>query len=259
MDKPFLSVIMPALNEEKNIRDAIFSVVRELDSFGIKGEIVVINDGSNDKTPDLAMEMMKSEKRIRLINHNIPKGVGMSFWDGVDASEGEIVCMLPGDNENDPKEIFRYLKLLDDVDIVVPFVYNRCVRSHLRNVLSRLYIFIINATFGLSFNYTNGTVLCRRAILKELGFRSRSFFFQTDILVRLAKIGYLFSEVPYSLRSRKAGSSKAVSIKSFKQIVSGYIGLFRYIYFSREIEHKKYHFAEGSLSKKRYGSAQINE
>ena len=98
---------MPALNEEKNILDAVNNTLKSFDDFGINGEIIVINDGSRDKTKALADEVMKKDSRVRLINHDTPRGIGASFWDGVDNANGDMVTMLPGDNENDPWEILR--------------------------------------------------------------------------------------------------------------------------------------------------------
>lgn len=253
MSNSFLSILMPALNEEESIISAITNTLKDLGDLKIDGEVIVINDGSSDRTLHLVRELIsKGESRLRLFNHDVPQGIGASFWDGVDKARGEIVCMLPGDNENDPNEILRYLKLLDDVDMVVPFVYNKYVRSRIRNILSFMYKTVINCTFGASFNYTNGTVLYRKSILKDLSYRSHSFFFQTDVLIRLAKRGYLFAEVPYSLGLRKAGRSKAVSFLSLLQIFSGYLSLVRDIYFKNESKIRKYRFIKDSVSARRY-------
>ena len=78
-----ISVIMPALNEEENIVGAIRNVLAAFDSFGIAGEIVAINDGSMDRTPELIREEIKRDSRVRLINHEKPGGIGAAFWDGV--------------------------------------------------------------------------------------------------------------------------------------------------------------------------------
>ena len=250
---PFLSIVMPALNEEKNILSAIDSTLKAFSEFNIDGELIVINDGSNDRTPELVKERMQGEnKRLSLINHAAPQGIGVSFWDGVLNAKGEVVCMLPGDNENDPSEIFRYLKLLEDVDVVVPFVYNKRVRSIFRNILSYTCLAIIDITFGVFFNYTNGTILYRKSILKDLGYRSRSFFFQVDILVRLTKRGYLFAEVPYRLGLRKVGKSKAVTFSSFLQVVEDYIRLVKDIYVIKKEAPKRFKFTRDSISLKRY-------
>lgn len=234
-----VTVIMPALNEEKNIILAIKNALSAIKESGISGEVIVVNDGSNDKTEELIRIFMKSETRVRLINHDKPKGIGASFWNGVDNSLGGVVVLLPGDNEVDPWEILRYFRLLEHVDIVIPFVFNKHVRSIFRNALSSVYLFIINTTFQVNFNYTNGTILYRKSILKELDFRSTSFFFQTDILVRTVKKGYLFSEVPYQLGIRKEGISKAVSFPSLIQVIRGYLLLVKDFYFTRSIKINK--------------------
>jgi len=174
------------------------------------------------------------DPRVRLLRHESPRGVGASFWDGVENARGDFVCMLPGDNENDPWELFRYHRLLEHVDILIPFVFNKQARSLFRNGLSFLYRFIINTTFLVSFNYTNGTILYRKAILDEIAFRSSGFFFQTDILIRAVKRGYLFAEVPYRLNQRLGGVSKAVSFPSFLKVVRGYVRLVKDMYFTRQ-------------------------
>lgn len=249
-NKPTISIIVPALNEEKNIRGAITNVLDGLGDFGVKGEVIVVNDGSTDKTEELVRLSMEKNNQVMMLKHDKPLGIGASFWDGVDHANGDIVVMLPGDNENDSREILRYLGLLEQVDIVIPFNFGMQERKFLRNFLSFIYRLIINTTFRTNFNYTNGTVLYRKSILKELDYRSSSFFFQTDILVRTVKKGYLFAEVPYSIGVRKSGVSKAVSLRSFIQVIRGYFNLVNDYYFKRQVKTKV--FAADSVSAKRY-------
>lgn len=243
-----VSVIMPALNEEKNILLAIENALKAFKECGITGEIIVINDGSKDRTRGIVEDFLQSDKRVRILNHSKPQGIGASFWDGVDNAYGASIVLLPGDNENDPWEIFRYFRLLEQVDIVIPFVFNKEVRSIFRNILSFVYRFIINSTFLVNFNYTNGTALYRRSMLKELDFRSTGFFFQTDILVRTVKKGYLFAEVPYRLGLRKDGISKAVSFPSLFKVVKGYLRLVRDFYFTKSLKANEVFSADSSTA-----------
>lgn len=250
-DQLDVSIIMPALNEAQNIGDAIHDCQDALDQMGIKGEIIAINDGSTDQTEAKIKNHMELDPRVRLINHERPKGVGASFWDGVDNARGNFVVMLPGDNENDPMEIFRYYSLLNSVDIVIPFVFNTEVRPFFRNVLSFIYRFIINTTFLVNFHYTNGTVLYRKTLLDELEYRSDGFFFQTDILVRTVKHGYLFAEVPYRLGMRAQGVSRAITFPSLFQVIRGYLRLVRDIKFQPKSSVPKT-FVEGSQTANRH-------
>lgn len=253
MDENILevSVITPALNEEKNILPAVKNSLSAFEEFGISGEVIVINDGSSDKTGQLVSNFMQQDKRVRLISHDKPRGIGASFWDGLDNAKGRAVVLLPGDNENDPWEIFRYFKLLEHVDLVIPFVFNKEVRSILRNIFSFLFRFIINSTFFVNFNYTNGTVIYRKSILKELDFRSTGFFFQTDILVRTVKRGYLFAEVPYRINLRNDGISKAVSFPSLFEVIKGYLKLVKDFYFIKNIKINKIFSADSSTAERK--------
>lgn len=253
INKLGVSIIMPSLNEEDNVLAAITDTLQAVEDFEINGEIIVINDGSTDRTEGLVKEVMLRDPRVRLINHSTPQGIGASFWDGVKHAGGEIVTMLPGDNENDPWETLQYYKLLEHVDIVIPFVFNREVRSLFRNALSYLYRFIINTTFLVNFNYTNGTILYRKSILDELPVGSTGFFFQTDILIRSVKRGYLFAEVPYRLNMRKTGKSKAVSFPSLMKVTNGYLNLLKDIYFRNKNARSK-PYAKGSLTAERTGN-----
>jgi len=243
-----LSIIIPALNEEKSILLVIDNSLSAMREFGIRGEVIVVNDGSIDSTQRLVEKKMEENPEVvKMITHEKPKGMGASFWDGVDGAFGDAVVLIPGDNENDPREILRYYKLLDDVDIVIPFVFNKEVRSFLRNFLSFFYLFIVNLTFFVNFNYTNGTVLYRKSLLKKIDCRRNDFLFQTDILIRLAKKGYLFAEVPSRLGQRKWGVSKITRPSSLLRILKGYLCLIKDYYFKKGKE-TKVDFATNSLT-----------
>jgi len=249
-----VSVIMPALNEQDNIVLAVKNALSAFDESGINGEVIVINDGSKDQTEEKVKALIDKDRRIRLLAHGKPQGIGASFWDGLDNARGGVVVLLPGDNEVDPWEILRYFKLLEHVDIVIPFVFNKQVRSLFRNALSFIYRFIINTTFLVNFNYTNGTILYRKSILKELGFRSTGFFFQTDILVRTVKKGYLFAEVPYRLGVRKEGISKAVSFPSLLKVIRGYLRLVKDFHLARNIKENKVFNTDSQTAIRKGGS-----
>lgn len=245
-----ISVIMPALNEEKNIESAINDTLQAFEEYSIDGEIIVVNDGSSDMTEELTRNIMKNNNHIKILFHDSPKGMGASFWDGVDSADREFVVLLPGDGENDPKEIIRYYRLLEHTDIVVPFNFDKGVRTFFRNVVSAVYRFIINMTFLTNFNYTNGTIIYRKSILKELNYRCSGFFFQTDMLIRLVKKGYLFAQIPYRLNKRKEGVSKAISYRSLIGVIRGYLKLFNDCYLKRKIKNDG-NFTPDSVTSKR--------
>ena len=238
MSKPTLSVIMPALNEENNIEAAIRSTIEAFNNHGIDGEVIVVNDGSTDSTKSIVERIIQEANNVKLINHIKPMGIGYSFWDGIKHSDREIVVSFPGDNENDPDDALTFLHLMDHVDIIIPFIHNVEVRDRIRRLISSLYRFIMNISFGINLNYLNGTVFYRRLILKEVDLKNFGFFFQAEILIKLIRKGYLFAEVPNYLGTRGDGKSKALTLKSLMQVIKGYLRLAFDIHI-RAIETKK--------------------
>lgn len=218
-----ITVIMPALNEEACLAGSIANVVAGFERYSVKGELLIVDDGSSDKTGALAEEAAADNDFVRVIHHDRPCGIGASFWDGVHHARGEIVTMIPGDGENDAAEIFRYLPLLEEVDIVVPFVYNPGVRPWRRRLLSFIYHQIIYVTTAYSLNYLNGTVMYRKAIFEEITLKSKGFFYQTELLIKTIGRHYLYAEVPYALKKRHNGRSKALTLKSLISVMSGYL------------------------------------
>ncbi|MCE9545035.1 MAG: glycosyltransferase family 2 protein [Planctomycetia bacterium] len=250
LTNPAVTIIMPALNEERNITGAMRDTLGAFDELNIAGELIVVNDGSTDGTARIVNEEIARDGRVRLVSHDNPHGVGASFWDGVGHARGEFVCMLPGDNENEPRETLRYLPVLEHVDIVVPFVFNRAARSAYRNAISFAYQYIINLTFLSHFNYTNGTVIYRTRILDEIETHNSGFFYQTDILVRLVKRGYLFAEVPYRLKQRAHGDSTAVSFASLMKVMRGYLRLVKDHYLTFRKPDKRPYVPESQTAKR---------
>jgi glycosyltransferase involved in cell wall biosynthesis len=244
-----ISVIMPSLNEASNISGAVSNVMNGFRQFSINGQIVIVNDGSSDSTGQIAEDLAAKYPFVKVLHHQTPQGIGASFWDGVWQSDGETVTMIPGDGENDAPETLRYLGMMDHVDILIPFVYNKNVRSLSRRLLSSAYRGIINMAFGMTLNYMNGTVMYRKCILEGLTFRSKGFFYQTELLIRTIRDGYLFAEVPYALNMRSSGQSKATTFRSLVKVTSNFLSIFRDIYFG---EKKKRPLSPDSVTAARW-------
>jgi len=249
MSKYAITAVMPSLNEEKNLVTAVENVLESYARMGINGEVLIVNDGSTDSTGTIAEGLKAKHAMVQVIHHATPQGIGGSFWDGVQAAQGDVVVMIPGDGENDAAEILLYLPLMDQVDMVIPYVFNKQVRSWARRKISNLYRGIINITFGMTLNYMNGTVMYRKCILDDITLKGRGFFYQTELLIKCIGRGYLYAEVPYSLSFRAGGRSKATSFKSLKNVMMAYLGLFSDVYISGK---KKLVPAPESITAKRW-------
>ncbi len=225
-----LSIIVPVLNEEESIESALENICQAIERLVVKCEVIVVDNGSVDSTVEIVERRQQHCNYIKLIPGVLPRGIGVAVWEGIRNSKGRYVVMMPGDGENDTWEILRYLPLMKDVDMIIPYVYNREVRSISRRLLSKLYKAIINLSFGMLLNYMNGTVMYRRKILDSVDLHSKGFFFQTELLIKCIKLGYLYAEVPYKISPRDGGQQKAINLHSVFVVIKEYILLLMAVY-----------------------------
>ncbi|MCC6448951.1 MAG: glycosyltransferase family 2 protein [Candidatus Aureabacteria bacterium] len=233
-----LSVIVPGLNEECNIRAAVGELLAALVRAGVDWEVIIVNDGSTDRTGEIARELAAREPRITVLDHPRPMGIGYSFKAGVGRATKAALTWLPADGENDPNELLKYLPLIEHVDIVIPFVINKRIRPLLRRFLSSVYLNIINASFGTRFNYTNGNIIYRKTIFDTVRPRSNGFLIHAECLVRAIKAGFTFAEVPVVLKKRYEGDSKAVLFKSLVSVCKEYVALLAEIQVGRRLRRQ---------------------
>lgn len=249
---PTLSVVMPCLNEEANVAAAIDETLRAFDHYHIDGTILVVNDGSSDGTAEVISGWVKRDSRVILISHDKPQGVGASFWDGVKVAKGDFVMLMPGDNENDPLDALCYYDLTRSVDIIVPFIMNVEMRSLARRFISSAYRLIINVSFGMNLNYTNGTVIYNRHLLDGIELKTTGFLYQSELLIKLIRTGYFYAETPHLLAVRGSGKSKALSLRSLANVMGGYLRLVWDIHFTRREGRADIQLHPASVSYRRY-------
>jgi len=233
MNSTIITVIMPALNEEQSLAASVGNVLRSFRHFTLHGELVIINDGSSDRTAEIADRLAAEHENVKALHHAAPQGIGAAFRDGVKAASGELVVYIPGDGENDAAEIFRYIPLMETVDIVIPYVTNPEIRPWRRRIVSSFFHFIMTSTFSAPVKYLNGNIIYRRAILAGVEFRSNGFFYQAELLIKVLRRRYLYAEVPYLQNTRLGGRSKSINLAGFLTVTKGYLELVREHRFSR--------------------------
>ncbi len=228
---PSLTVMLPALNEEKTVAAVTEQVLAALVRAGVDAELFLVDDGSSDGTRARLRELAVRHPQVRVLEHERPHGIGGSFREVLALATREAITWFPTDGENDPADLVRYLPMLEHVDIIVPFAVNRGVRSFGRRLLSSTFLVLINLTFGMHLNYTNGNVIYRRRLLAGMDLRSDGFFFQTEALITAIRRQHgIHCEVPVHLTPRRDGTSKALSLRSLLQVATDYLRLVRVIH-----------------------------
>src|SRR3989339_772771 len=119
MSKPYLSVIIPAYNEEKNIYNTLSDLRKELKLLEYPTEIIVVDDGSKDRTLEKAKKARDPSIRVLSYGQNHGKGYALSY--GVNHSKGEVISLFDAGGDFHPAHINRFFKLMQafDADIVL--------------------------------------------------------------------------------------------------------------------------------------------
>lgn len=231
-----ISIIVPCLNEEKKIITTLKSIEKATKDLKIDYEIIVVDDGSTDGTARVVSQYKKKRPKIKLISNSSNQGIGYSFIIGAQKSNKDSVIMIPGDNENDAYESLKFVQLLNHVDIIVPFVLNREIRSINRRLLSSIYRLIINISFGMNLNYSNGTVIYKTKLLKKINLISSGFFYQAELLIRLIRSGHSYCEIPHRINQNSSErKSRATTIKSFINLTVSFCKVFIGVHVTRKI------------------------
>lgn len=211
-DTPSITVFVPALNEQWNLESAVASIWGEICSVFDDWEIIICNDGSTDRTGEIAEKIRSYDPRIRVIHHSTSQNVGASYLEAVRRAEKEFFVMFPGDNENDAEDMHKLFSMAGSADMIVPYTVNTEVRPLWRQFTSRLFVMLLNAISGCRIRYYNGTVLHRTELLRQCQIQSKGFGYQAEIILDLICRGFSFKEVGVRIRGRSARRSRAFGL-----------------------------------------------
>jgi len=197
-----VSVVIPAYNEEATIADVVVRVRKVDPSF----EIVVVNDGSSDRTAECALDA-----GAEVVSHPYPIGNGAAIKAGIRASTGRILVFLDADGQHPPEEIPKLLDKLRECDMAVGARTKDSSVSRFRTFGNWGLIKVANYLTGISIpDLTSGfRAIKRERVLEFVHLFPNTFSYPTTITLALLKSGYPVGWVPLdSISARSLGHSK---------------------------------------------------
>lgn len=234
-----LMVVLPAYNEEENIEILVKNWQQHkstiFDKYGLELKIVIVNDGSRDKTLKIGEKMERQYSNCYIVNHSKNKGLGEAVKTGIlygikNCVDKSFVCIMDCDNTQDPLYILDMLKVQKDkdADVVIASRYQEGAEvkglSKARLLTSIGARFMYTAVLNVKNvkDYTCGYRLYKIQILKKAYERFRDkiieesgFTCMAELLYKLYCCGAKFEEIPFKLRyDFKLGTSKMEIIKT---------------------------------------------
>jgi len=228
-----LSVISPCLNESRNIVELTERLQAVFAKEHIKGEIVLVDDGSADDTGHIITEMTRRFPNVRKVTHSNNLGIEKGWRSGLKAASGVYVCLIDSDLQNLPEDVGRLYKeiLFSHVDVVQGWRNHigRLQDSFLRHWASRGLNSLLNFLFGMALrDNKSGFVLCRKSVLEDmLNHHYQYRYYQTFISIAARYKGYSLKELETLFQDRLLGKSFITStlktiLLTFLDIIKGF-------------------------------------
>ena len=225
-----VTIIIPAFREEDNIESAIDNAVAAASVATQDYEIIVVDDGSPDKTGDFARLKAEANPKIRVAVNATNEGFGFSFARGVKMATKAYVTVFPGDNDMSAVSLKELIASRGGADVVITYMQKTEKRSKFRRGLSLLFVIIMNFIFGLKLKYYNGAFICRRDLLQSIPIKSTGLAALAECIIRLLKAGHSYKPIYFEHIGRKHEQSKALNLRSVKTVAATVVVLIKDIY-----------------------------
>ncbi|MCB1024312.1 MAG: glycosyltransferase family 2 protein [Acidobacteria bacterium] len=216
-EKPEISLFLPVLNEEDNLRPMHLKISAALDGLGKSAEVIYVDDGSTDRSFEVLSELASEDKRVRIISLRRNYGQTAAMAAGIDAAEGEILIPMDADLQNDPVDIARLLEKLDEgYDVVSGWRKDRKDKMVTRKIPSMIANRIISWIGGVHLHdYGCSLKAYRREILQDVRLYGEMHRF---IPIYASWAGARVTEIPVEHHPRTMGKSKYGLSRTIKVI-----------------------------------------
>lgn len=208
-----LSIILPAFNEEPNVKTAIEKFSSVMYKSNLDYEIILVNDGSRDHTGDAAKSLLGVIPHLRVIEHYPNRGYGGALKAGFDAATKEWVAFAPSDNQFDANEVRLLIDKSNSASIVTGYRANDA-DPMMRRINRWGWNLVVRIMFGyMARDIDCGFKLFKRDILKYVTIYSNGAMIDTELLAGASARGYRIAEVPLTHLPRTAGHPTGANIR----------------------------------------------
>lgn len=226
LDKPKISFFFPACNEQDTVEELARradAVLRDLTS---EYEVIIVNDGSTDRTEEIADRLAAENRRIRVVHHDTNRGYGVALRSGFAAAKLDLVFYTDGDLQFDVGELAKLIPLIDEADIVSAYKIRRMDGTQ-RRVVSWVYNTSLHVFFGLNVRDVNcGFKLYRREVFDKITLTSTRGLIDAEVLLKARRAGFRIAQVGVTHFRRRAGGSR-YRIREIVMTMIQMVGLWR--------------------------------
>jgi dolichol-phosphate mannosyltransferase len=244
--RSLLSVVIPARDEEGCIASTVEHLHIELKLREVPHEIIVVDDGSKDKTWQILQEISKDLPQLRPVQNLGLHGFGRAIIRGLETVKGDAVVIMMADESDDCRDVVRYWKTLNEgYDCVFGsrFMKGGGVIDYprIKLAINRLANFFLKVLFNIKLNDTTNAFKCyRKSVIDGCQpLIAPHFNLTVELPLKAIVRGYTWTVIPITWRNRRSGEAKL----KIKEMGSRYLFICLYVwlekYFSRDDYRKK--------------------
>jgi dolichol-phosphate mannosyltransferase len=242
-----LSVVMPAQNEEGSVGATVEAVAATLERERIEYEVIVVDDASEDSTAIVVEAIAARNPRVRCHRSHYERGFGMAIRAGLDVFEGDAVAIVMADASDDPEDLVRYQRLLEegwDCAFGSRFVPGAQVHDYprLKLAINRLANWFIRVLFRHRYNdTTNAFKAYRREVIETIQpLLSKHFNLTVEMPLKAIVRGHTYEVIPTSWTNRTSGVPKL----AMKEMGSRYLFIVLYVWLEHTLSRGDYQVRE---------------
>lgn len=224
-----LSVVIPAYNEGDSLNNLVKQTLVDVKKIAQDFEIILVNDGSSDKTGKVADLLTKTYDHVRVIHHKKNQGLALAWRTGIQACKKDIILYIEGDGQQPFKDQLDLLEKIKHADLVLGTRTHRFDYTFFRKALSYGFLFLIWVFFNLTYKDVGWSQAYRRKIFDKIEMKSVTPFFDTEVVIKALRSGFRVVEARSYYRPREAGSTSLGNVqtayKMFIEMMKMRIGL----------------------------------
>jgi glycosyltransferase involved in cell wall biosynthesis len=209
-----LTIFFPAYNDSGTIASLVIAARKTARQLTSNFEIVVVNDGSVDGTPEIADELAGTYPEVRVVHHVKNRGYGGALRSGFEHARKDLIFYTDGDAQYDPGELqMLWPRMTDGVDLVNGYKISRSDPLH-RIVIGRVYHYTVKTLFGLKVRDVDCDFrLIRRAVFDRVSLEHNSGVICLELMKKIQDAGFRIAEVPVHHYYRAFGKSQFFNVR----------------------------------------------
>lgn len=220
-----ISVFFPIFNEEGNVEATVSKAIKVLQDLKLEYEIIIVNDGSKDKTEQVAENLANKNPKIRVINHPKNLGYGEALKSGFYNARFDTIVYTDGDGQFDFSEITKFLEKIDSYDLIIGYRIKR-QDSFVRRFFGKGWRLTLLVIFGLTLKDVDcGFKMVKKKVLETIPHleSERGAMINAELAIKAKKYGFKVGQIGVNhyprLSGRSTGANVGVIIKSYVDLL----------------------------------------